>query len=771
MQQPNNKINLEISVDHPDEINVHVEVTLRSPGEAPVTKKYDLPQPGNPSASDIVINDAGVLPPPVEQNKSQRIISQIRAGLERFRNTPDYPTAEFIENRQAHLFFGLSVLLYLLVRIIGITHYPAYFSFDEANMALIASNFLRDGFHNSTGEFLPALFDNTGKFNLGTTIYLQLIPLWLFGRADFATRGISAIVSVLAGVSIGLILRDIFKLRLWWVGTLILSMLPAWFLFSRTAYETTTMVSFYAGALYFYFLYRFKNTYYLYPAILFSSLAFYSHASAQILVPVTALLLIISDLPYHLKDRRVLLGGILFTGVIALTYLRFRVNHAGESEIFLKNLTTYMFTDISVGEKIKAFFVEYLSYISPLYWFKPEVSGNTPRDASSYIMKGYGFLPFYLAPFAAWGLWLSIKKLYSSAYRALLIVFLIAPSAAAIVLSPSSITRALIMVLPFALLSAIGLEDILFRLSVAVKIEKPIRWALPIFMIFVAINLHTFSDAMRNGPGWFVPNDNTFTPFGANLVFNALEEEALKNPANNVVMSPLWAMYPDILTRFYLGDNFHISFATIYDLARHKTVISKNTLLILTAAEFEYAKESPRFSDIQTVRILPFPSGEPAFYFARLAYSPEIDSILAAEDAERREPEIGQITIDGQKVTVSYTKSGGIRIDDLFDYNPETLYKSNEVNPAVFDLSFEQPREFKSIFIIHGSGPIDLEVVFYSESGQEIGAYQASFNEHGVEGNTLTLDRPVTASKVRVSVNTPNQDSWGIVHIWDIQFK
>jgi len=82
-------------------------------------------------------------------------------------------------------------------------------------------------------------------------------------------------------------------------------------------------------------------------------------------------------------------------------------------------------------------FLEYLNYLSPYYWFKPEVAGNTIHDASSYLMKGYGFLPFYLAHFMAWGLWLSIKKLHSSAHQTLLIVLLIAPSAAAIVLSPN----------------------------------------------------------------------------------------------------------------------------------------------------------------------------------------------------------------------------------------------------------------------------------------------------------------------------------------------
>ena len=150
---------------------------------------------------------------------------------------PILPTSE-------NLLFALSLIVYLSVRLIGLTDYPGFITFDEVNPTLLASDFLRDGYRNYNGEFFPAFFPNMDKYSLGTTVYIQLLTLLLFGRSALAVKLTSVLFGLIGALGLTLALRNIFRLRYWWAGLLVLSLLPAWFHHSRTAYETVFAVSF-----------------------------------------------------------------------------------------------------------------------------------------------------------------------------------------------------------------------------------------------------------------------------------------------------------------------------------------------------------------------------------------------------------------------------------------------------------------------------------------------------------------------------------------------
>ena len=216
--------------------------------------------------------------------------------------------------------FGLSLAIYLAVRLVGLVDYPIYFFSDEAIHTNLAADFLRDNFKNEAGDFLPTYFYNVDKYSLGTTVYIQIVPYLLFGKSAAITRMTSVMTTLLAAVCVGLILRDIFKLPYWWSGTLILSVLPAWFLHSRTAFETVTMVSFYAGGLYFYLLYRYRSPRYLFAALALFALAFYSYNPGQVVVVLTGALLLLSDIRYHWQNRKTAFLGTGLLILLALPY-------------------------------------------------------------------------------------------------------------------------------------------------------------------------------------------------------------------------------------------------------------------------------------------------------------------------------------------------------------------------------------------------------------------------------------------------------------------
>jgi hypothetical protein len=184
---------------------------------------------------------------------------------------------EALRERSAALaaaLFGLSLAVYLAVRLIGLASFPIYFFTDEAVQTVLAADLVRDGFLSYEGVFLPTYFKNGNYYNLSLSVYLQVLPTLLFGKTVFVTRAVSVLVSLLAALSVGLILRRILKASLWWSGVLLLSLSPAWFLHSRTAFETVIFVSFYAATLAGYLLYRYHSPRFLYPTLVLAALAF-----------------------------------------------------------------------------------------------------------------------------------------------------------------------------------------------------------------------------------------------------------------------------------------------------------------------------------------------------------------------------------------------------------------------------------------------------------------------------------------------------------------
>ena len=326
------------------------------------------------------------------------------------------------------VFFGLALMVYLLTRLIGLESFPIYFFTDEAIQTVLAADLVRDNFFDHDKVFLPTYFRNVYQYNLSTSVYLQVIPYLLFGKSIFVTRATSALVSLLAPLAVALSLRDVFKLRYWWSGALVVAIAPAWFLHSRTAFETVIATAFYAVFLYFYLLYRYRSPRYLYAALVMAALTFYSYSPAQIYIGVTCLLLLLSDARYHWQNKRTALRGLGLILLLAVPYLRFRFQFDQALSEHLNQLGSYWVADISVGEKVSRYFREYLYGLSPGYWFVPN-----DTDLNRHVMKGYGHLFRPTIVFLVLGLVQAVRNIRSASYRTILIAFIAAPAGAAVV--------------------------------------------------------------------------------------------------------------------------------------------------------------------------------------------------------------------------------------------------------------------------------------------------------------------------------------------------
>ncbi len=373
------------------------------------------------------------------------------------------------------LFVG-ALVVYLAVRLIGLTQFPIYFFVDEALQSQFAEDLVKHNFRDAYGTWLPPAFRNNEYFTLGMGVYLQVLPYLIFGKSAVVTRATSAIISLIAAISAALMLRDAVKAKYWWVGVLFLSITPAWFLHSRTAWETTEFTAFYAGALCAYTFYRIKSPHYLYLAIFLSALAFYTYSAGQALVPFTALALFLFDLKYHWKNRRVVLIGVFLLAILVIPYLRFRAMDPDNAAAHLHNLGSYLFKDISVWEKAQQYVSHYFYGLSPWYWYLPG-ENTLPR----HMMKGYGHVMLWTLPFALLGLVETIRRAREPAFRILLTGWLASPAAAALV--EIGITRVMPFVVTTAILTALGFEKFLAwienpskRLADWAQSAPPSRW-------------------------------------------------------------------------------------------------------------------------------------------------------------------------------------------------------------------------------------------------------------------------------------------------------
>lgn len=656
--------------------------------------------------------------------------------------------------------FGLALLIYLAARLIGLVNFPIYFFTDEAVQTVTAADLIRDHFIDAEGNFLPTFFKNGPYYNLGVSVYLQVIPYLFFGKSVFVTRTVSVLVGLLAPISVALVLRNVFKIPYWWAGALLLSSAPAWFLHSRTAFETVLFVAFYAGFLYTYLLYRQGSYRHLYYAICLAGLAFYSYSPGQLVIGLTGLLLLISDAPYHWQNRGIVLRGLGIIALLALPYLRFRLNHPAAPFEHLRILGSYWVQPLSLNEKISHYLSEYLYGLSPGYWFIPN-----ERDLMRHLMKGYGHLLRPTLPFAALGTWIALKGLRNPTNRTLLIALLVAPAGSALV--QIGITRVLVFVIPAVILITLGVSQSLTWLE-RIKIPRSLL-ATGLFLALGSLNLYMLQDALVNGPIWYRDYGLGGMQYGARQLFPLIRKMLEESPQIRVIISPTWANGTDVVARFFLDDNLAYQMGSIDGHLHQYLPLDESTLFVMTPDEYQKALASGKFKDIRIERTLPYPNGQPGFYFAHLTYIDDIQTVLAQEREQRKILRTDTVTIDGEPVQVQYSMLDIGEPGYMFDGDPNTLSRTFEANPAIVELTFPRPKTISGFSMIIGSTEVEIKALLSEKKDvlpiEFFGTFQGTIDQPEI---TFNFGGPVTATILRLEVRDIHQGEPANVHIWEI---
>ena len=675
--------------------------------------------------------------------------------------------------------FVLSIGVYLATRFIGITKFPIYFFTDEAIQTLSAADLVQNGFRNPDGQFLPTYFKNDNYYNLSLSVYLQVIPYLLFGKSIWVTRGVSALVSLLAAISIAYSLKNIFKLSIWWLAPALLAVVPAWFLHSRTAFETVIFVSFYALSLYNYLLYRYRSPKYVYMTLITAGLAFYSYSPGQVITAISGILLLFSDWNYHWKNRRLFPYILGLVGIIALPYIRFRMTYGDIATEHLKLLASYWLQPIPLSGKIHQFISQYLFGLSPGYWFIPN-----QHDLDRHLMKGYGLISLYWMPFILAGIGVCLWNIRSSMHRLILIAMLAAPVGGALV--GIGITRVLVMVVPATLLMALGLEYCIKWIALCLNWAKekyPLfhkfeRWRISpnllftaLFLVFSLSGFSMMNDALKNGPTWYRDYGLGGLQFGAPQIFYAIDDYLDEHPNANILLSPSWANGTDIVARFFVKENQPVKIESIDGYLYQHLPLDDNQIFVMIPEEYEKVTASGKFSTIQVDKTLEYPDGRTGFYFGRVKYVDNIDQILTTEQEIRRQLKEAELTWHGQLIHVRYSPLDMGEIANIFDDNHDTLVRTAESNPAIYEIKFSKPIKIKQIGLFFGSTEAGVNLTLYPADGSApVKIETMLYGTIDKPASIIKLSKEYTIDSLQLKLTDTRQEEPGNVHLWDISF-
>jgi hypothetical protein len=730
--------------------------------------------------------------------------------------------------------FTLAMILYLLTRLIGLDRWPIYFFTDEAVQTNFAAELAARHFVWNQTESLPVFFENAGQYEMNLSVYVQILPYLLFGKSVFVTRAVSVLITLLAAAGVAWILKRAFRLPLWWSGALLLSIVPVWFLHSRTAFEPGEAIAFYAMFLYFYVRYRDDQPWMLLPALFFGALAGYTYSPMQVAMGVTGFLLLISDGLYHIRHWRVALAGLAVLIVLAAPYLWFLHVHPEANRDQLVIVSSYWVDDIPFAQKLKMFFDQYLRGLDPRYWYLANPPEGVYHDIIRHLMKGYGHLSLWSLPFAFIGVLLCLANFRKPQFRTVLIALLAAPVGGAV--AQVTITRTLVMVIPATLLTALGLNWVLalfertesppqpeflnrwrerfaqlpgvvpaLRDSLAARVrasglrgflrdwrERTVQiaaasrgfarvprtaLALGLFLVLGSVNVYMLWDSLTNGPTWYDSYDLYGMQYGGQQLCAALVEYHQQHPDANLIVSSTWANGTDEIFGFFLPEGFAFRTGSVLEYIQNYIAIAPQDVFVMTAEEYNVAQLSGRFSEIRIEQTLNYPNGKPGFYFTHLTYVSNIREIIAAEKAEQAKPVEEQIvlgagTAEAETVRVVHSRFDMGTLAAGFDGDLFSLMRTQTANPMVLDMYFPGPHAFTKVSVRVGGAPTKVTATFYPADGGDPEVFSAEVERASDYRDVeIVLPSPIESSHIKLEIETVGEEEPTHVHVYEIRLE
>jgi hypothetical protein len=480
---------------------------------------------------------------------------------------------------------------------------------------------------------------------------------------------------------------------------------------------------------------------------------------------VIGVVLLFSDLRYHLRQRKALLAGAAVLALLLATpYVRYRRLHPGVVREQLALLNSYWVDPIPVSEKLKRFGRNYVAGLDPRYWFRPN-----GIDVVRHRMKGMGYFPLVYLPIVVVGAGVCLRRFRrSSAHRAILFSPLGVPFAGAA--ADIQILRLLGMVVPVALLMGIGLDTLFGWLR---RVFPSIPLALACAGAFAIGITRLTATALVEGPTWYDDYELYGMQYGAPQVFRAIRYDLAKPETKRVLLSSSWANNPNEFVRFFLGprERSRVAMVTIHTFLLSRQPLSPADLFVMTPEEYKLARASRQLVLQTPERIVPRPDGSPGFYFVRLRYAEDADSVFAGEREARKQLIETSVIVEGQALTARHSLLDMGRLGNLFDGRADTLIRGAEANPFVLEFDFPRPRLIGKVTLALGAmDRVGLRIVVTpAESGKARVFESSQTNRPARPRLELTVPGgPVLASRLRLEITEVGGGEITHVHVYEL---
>jgi len=740
-------VRVEATVEIPPGAEVQLTIHYKADGKSPVKSQVVSLTGGSETTRKHISFDLENLP------VALNLLGWVRQAwgwMLSFSTRPDY------------LFVG-ALLVYFLLRLIRLQDFPIFFFTDEAVHTIQAADLVHNGFTGAMNEFLPTFFKNGGMYNLGVSVYLQVIPVLLGTHSVFMTRLVSVTVTLLAAASLGLIFAQAHNEKRGWLAILILSIIPAWFYHSRTAFETAEAVSFYAVFLLGYLKYRNGDFRWLYVSLVAAVLSFYSYSPARVVIAVLGVCLLVSDARFHWGNRKKFWLPLLIGVILSLPYFRFLYLHPGENQHHLELLGSYWIKPEPLSWKLLEFLKVYIQGLNPVYWFLPNTA-----DLPRHIMKGMGHLGWYFLPFFAGGLLIALKKWKDPNYRLMLLALIAAPTGAAVAMI--GITRALFMVIPATFFICIGLDYGLDWIRKVTKIQKPIDTL--VFLLLAVINVVFLDTVLTEGPLWFTDYGMGGMQYGGEQVFGRINEMHKKDPNLHINLSPDWANGADVLARFHMGDPVPIEMSSMDAYINEIRPFAEDTVFVMPPDDFRKVINSGKFDPMQVTDVIFYPDGTPGFIFAHLKYTETARLAFEHDKSSRNTLDAEQVNINGLIADAASSRLDMGGLQSIFDNDPATLIRSVEANPLVVEIIFPQPRKISTVSVLVGGSATQVSVYAMTEGSDKPYATNITVGEEPlVRKVDLPLHVEKSVTRLRLEIETVHDGEPNHVHLWDVSFE
>lgn len=358
----------------------------------------------------------------------------------------------------------LLLALAFLLRFYQLSSLPPSLDWDEASTGYNAYSILKTG-RDEFGQSYPFLFRAFDGYVPPVLVYLNVVSISLLGLNEFAVRVPNALLGTMTTLGLYLLAHELTLSRKFaGIAALFLAISPWHITYSRVNFFATLPVFFVVFGTYFFVL-SMKKKNWLWVSAIFFVLAIFSYFSAYVFVPVFALgLMFLFRNNFNLLTKSLFLG-VIFMASIYIFFLagggqaRFKGVLAISDADIVKRSANLILEEGFRGNIVHNRRFTYSQKFLEGYFanFRYDFLFGKFDNVSRMIVPGDGFGLMLLVdlPLLLFGSYKLILKRDFFA-KVMLLWLATAPVATAPTLPQMVSTRAILMVVPLAAISAYG---------------------------------------------------------------------------------------------------------------------------------------------------------------------------------------------------------------------------------------------------------------------------------------------------------------------------